>query len=324
MPVRARAVIEDVHGDRVIVTGSAPGVTGVWVIEPDGSHELVRGSVSELGESWTPTVRELTVDGAHGPVHAFDHAPTSPTHAAPEGELPPYVVLVHGGPTAHVGGVADSKIVYFTSRGIGVLEVNYGGSTGYGRAYRERLRGQWGIVDVDDVAAAATGLVEEGRADAARVAIEGGSAGGWTVLAALVGTEVFGAGISRYGVGDARTLATDTHDFEARYLDGLIGPLPEAEALYLERSPLGRTEGFRVPVLLLQGDEDAVVPPTQAEAIRDALRSRGIPHAYVLYEGEGHGFRKAETIVHSLESELAFLGQVFGFETPGVPPVDLD
>ncbi|WP_404446748.1 prolyl oligopeptidase family serine peptidase [Microbacterium marinum] len=324
LPVRTRAVIEDVHGDRVIVTGSAPGVTGVWVIEPDGSHELVRGSVSELGESWTPAVRELTVDGAHGPVHAFDHAPTSPTHAAPEGELPPYVVLVHGGPTAHVGGVADSKIVYFTSRGIGVLEVNYGGSTGYGRAYRERLRGQWGIVDVDDVAAAATGLVEEGRADAARIAIEGGSAGGWTVLAALVGTEVFGAGISRYGVGDARTLATDTHDFEARYLDGLIGPLPEAEALYLERSPLGRTEGFRVPVLLLQGDEDAVVPPTQAEAIRDALRSRGIPHAYVLYEGEGHGFRKAETIVHSLESELAFLGQVFGFETPGVPPVDLD
>ena len=285
---------------------------------------MVVGTRSELGDEWIPAVRPLTVPGEHGEVHAFDHPPTNPDFSAPDGELPPYVVFVHGGPTAHVGGVADSRITYFTSRGIGILEVNYGGSTGYGRDYRRRLLGQWGIVDRDDVAAAASGLAADGRADAGRIAIAGGSAGGWTVLAALVGTDVFGAGISRYGVGDARLLATDTHDFEARYLDGLIGPLPEAEALYVERSPLGRTEGFRVPVLLLQGAEDAVVPPTQAEAIRDALAAKGVPHAYVLYEGEGHGFRSATTVVHALESELAFLGQVFGFETPGVTAITLD
>ena len=324
VPVRSRAVVEDVTGSRVLVSGAAPGVTGIWEIADDGSVRLVVGTRSDLGDEWIPAVRPLTVPGAHGEVHAFDHPPTNPRFTAPDGELPPYVVLVHGGPTAHVGGVADSRITFFTSRGIGILEVNYGGSTGYGRAYRQRLLGQWGVVDRDDVAAAAAGLAADGRADAGRIAIAGGSAGGWTVLAALVGTDVFGAGISRYGVGDARLLATDTHDFEARYLDGLIGPLPQAEALYLERSPLGHTEGLRVPVLLLQGAEDAVVPPTQAEAIRDALAERGIPHAYVLYDGEGHGFRRSETVIHALESELAFLGQVFGFETPGVAAITLD
>ncbi|CAL4859348.1 prolyl oligopeptidase family serine peptidase [Microbacterium sp. MM2322] len=324
VPARSRAIVEDVSGSRVLVSGAAPGVTGIWEIAADGEVTMVVGTRSELGDEWIPAVRPLTVPGEHGEVHAFDHPPTNPDFSAPDGELPPYVVFVHGGPTAHVGGVADSRITYFTSRGIGILEVNYGGSTGYGRDYRRRLLGQWGIVDRDDVAAAASGLAADGRADAGRIAIAGGSAGGWTVLAALVGTDVFGAGISRYGVGDARLLATDTHDFEARYLDGLIGPLPEAEALYVERSPLGRTEGFRVPVLLLQGAEDAVVPPTQAEAIRDALAAKGVPHAYVLYEGEGHGFRSATTVVHALESELAFLGQVFGFETPGVTAITLD
>lgn len=153
--------------------------------------------------------------------------------------------------------------------------------------------------------------------------VAGGSAGGWTVLAALANTDVFAAGISRYGVGDARALAADTHDFEAHYLDGLIGPLPEAEALYRERSPLTHPERFRVPLLLLQGADDPVVPPAQSEAIRDALVDRGIPHAYIVYAGEGHGFRRAENIVHALESELAFLGAVFGFPTPGVAPIDL-
>jgi dipeptidyl aminopeptidase/acylaminoacyl peptidase len=174
------------------------------------------------------------------------------------------------------------------------------------------------------VAAAATALSDDGLADPSRIAIEGGSAGGWTVLSALVRTDVFAAGISRYGVGDARALAADTHDFEARYLDGLIGPLPEAEPVYIERSPLTSADRFRVPMLILQGSEDAVVPPAQAEAIRDALAERGVPHAYVLYEGEGHGFRSAETIVHALESELAFLGAAFGFDTPDVPGITLD
>ncbi|MFL0564148.1 S9 family peptidase [Microbacterium sp. 179-I 1D1 NHS] len=324
VPARSRAVVEDVQGSRVLVSGAAPGTTGIWEIAADGSSSLAVGTRSDLDDAWIPAARPFTVPGLHGEVHAFDYPPTNPNSAAPDGELPPYIVYVHGGPTAHTGGVPDSRITYFTSRGIGILEVNYGGSTGYGRAYRERLRGQWGIVDRDDVAAAASGLAADGRADSARLGIAGGSAGGWTVLAALACTDVFGAGISRYGVGDARSLATDTHDFEARYLDGLIGPLPEAEALYLERSPLGHTDGFRVPVLLLQGAEDAVVPPTQAEAIRDALAQRGVPHAYVLYDGEGHGFRRAETVIHALETELAFLGRVFGFETPGVPALALD
>lgn len=324
VPASARVIVEATDGERVLVSGAAPGVSGIWLIDADGAVARVAGTSADVAPEWIPAGRPVSYPGPHGEVHAFDFAPTGPDARAPEGELPPYVVFVHGGPTAHVGGVADSKTVFFTSRGIGVLDVNYGGSTGYGRAYRERLRGQWGVVDVDDVAAAVQGLVAEGRADAARLAIEGGSAGGWTVLAALVRTDVFGAGISRYGVGDARALAADTHDFEARYLDGLIGPLPDAEAVYVERSPLSRPERFRVPLLLLQGDEDAVVPPSQAEAIRDALVARGIPHAYVLYEGEGHGFRRAETVVHALESELAFLGQVFGFDTPGVAAIALD
>ena len=321
----ANVVIEDVAGTRVLLSGSgAASPPGIWLVDVDArTSERIAGSDAPWGEDWMPRPRAVTYDGPHGPVHAFDFPPTHPEARGPVDELPPYVVLVHGGPTSHVAGAASGKIAYFTSRGIGVLDVNYGGSSGYGRDYRERLRGQWGVVDVDDVAAAAAGLSAEGRADAARLAIEGGSAGGWTVLAALVGTDVFAAGISRYGVGDARALAADTHDFEAHYLDGLIGPLPQAEEVYLERSPLSRPDRFRVPLLLLQGADDEVVPPAQSEAIRDALAAHGVPHAYVLYEGEGHGFRRAETVVDVLEKSYAFLGAVFGFETPGVPPVDL-
>jgi len=223
-----------------------------------------------------------------------------------------------------VAGEASPAVAYFTSRGIGVLDVNYGGSSGYGRAYRERLAGQWGITDVADVAAAAEGLVAAGGADGARIAIKGGSAGGWTVLSALTTTTTFAAGISRYGVADLRALAADTHDFEAHYLDGLVGPLPEAEAVYLERSPLGRVDRLQVPVLLLQGADDRVVPPAQAYAMRDALAAKGIRHALVVYEGEAHGFRRADTIQHALESELSFLGQVFAFATPGVPVLPLE
>jgi dipeptidyl aminopeptidase/acylaminoacyl peptidase len=324
--VTTEVCVEDVQGTRVLVSGaSSDSPSALWAIDVDHPEaaELIHGGPPEWGSEWMPRPRAVTFDGPTGPVHAFDYPPTNPVVAAPEGEQPPYLISVHGGPTTHRGGAASGRIAYFTSRGIGVLDVNYGGSSGYGRAYRERLRGQWGVVDVQDVATAASALATTGAADAARLTVAGGSAGGWTVLAALVGTDVFTAGISRYGVGDARALATDTHDFEARYLDGLIGPLPAAEKLYIERSPLSHPERFRVPLLLLQGAEDPVVPPAQSEAIRDALAAHGIPHAYVVYEGEGHGFRRAENVINALETELAFLGAVFGFDTPGVPPLAL-
>lgn len=314
LPLNAGLSIDDAAGSRILVSGAGSTLpTGLWLIDVDGEARLIRGGVA-AEPGWMPEARPLTIDGPHGPVHAFDYPPTNPSATASEGELPPYLVLVHGGPTAHVAGQASAAIAYLTSRGIGVLDVNYGGSSGYGRAYRERLAGQWGIVDVDDVLAAARGLAEAGLADPARLAIRGGSAGGWTVLSSLVRGGVFAAGISRYGVSDLRALAADTHDFEKHYLDGLVGPLPEAEDVYIERSPLTHTERIDVPVLLLQGADDAVVPPSQSERIRDALAERGVPHEYVLFEGEGHGFRQASTIVASLEKELAFLGRVFGFE----------
>ena len=325
VPVVAGASVDDVRGSRALVSGSdASGLSGLWSIDLDTGAVAQVTVADHPGVEWMPAARALTTEGPHGPVHAFAYPPTNPDVVAPDGERPPYVVLVHGGPTSHVGPAASAKTAFFTSRGIGVLDVNYGGSTGYGRAYRERLRGQWGVVDVDDVAAAASALAAAGLADPERLAIAGGSAGGWTVLAAVTNTDVFSAGISRYGVGDARALAEDTHDFEARYLDGLIGPLPEAEAVYLDRSPLSHPERFRVPLLILQGAEDRVVPPSQAEAIRDALAAHGVAHSYVLYEGEGHGFRRAETVVDSLQRELGFLGAVFGFETPGIPAFALD
>ena len=324
LPATGDLLIEAVRGHQALVSGTAPETTGIWLIDADtGTARQVVGASLGIDRAWLPRTAPLTVSGSSGDVHAFVHPPASPEVRGADSERPPYLVLVHGGPTGRATGVADSRVLFFTSRGIGVLEVNYGGSTGYGRAYRERLRGQWGVVDVADVAAAASGLAATGAADPARLAIKGGSAGGWTVLAALARTDVFAAGISRYGVGDARALAAASHGFEAHYLDGLIGPLPEAEEVYRERSPLTHIEGFDVPVLLLQGSDDPVVPPSQAEAIRDALAAHGVPHTYVRYEGEGHGFRRAETIVHALETELAFLGQVFGFETPGIPPITL-
>lgn len=326
LPLEANVLIEDVYGTHALISGAGPASpAALWLIDLDdpGAATIVAGGDLEWGPEWMPVPRAVTFEGPHGPVHAFDYPPTSPDAQGPEGELPPYLVLVHGGPTSHVSAAASGKIAYLTSRGIGVLDVNYGGSTGYGRAYRERLRGQWGVVDVDDVVAAATGLAATGGADPARLAIAGGSAGGWTVLCALTRSEVFAAGISRYGVADLRRLAEDTHDFEARYLDGLVGPLPEAESVYVERSPLSHLERLVTPMLIEQGLEDAVVPPSQSEAVRDALAARGVPHAYLAFEGEGHGFRNASTIVAQLEAEVAFLGEVLGFETPGIPPLPL-
>ncbi|MBD3943700.1 S9 family peptidase [Microbacterium sp. NEAU-LLC] len=321
-----RLSLEDVRGSRILLSGASARGAGLWLVDVDhpDDAEPIAGASSPWGDEWMPLPRAVTFPGPHGPVHAFDYPPRNPHAVAPDGELPPYVVFVHGGPTDHVGGAASGKIAYLTSRGIGVLDVNYGGSTGYGRAYRERLLGEWGVVDVDDVVAAARGLGRAGAADPARIAVAGGSAGGWTVLCAVTNSDAFGAGISRYGVADLRRLADDTHDFEARYLDGMVGPRPEAEALYIARSPLSHLDRLRTPLLIEQGLEDLVVPPSQSEAVRDALAANGVAHAYLAFEGEGHGFRRADTIVRTLEAELAFLGQVFGFETPGVPKLALD
>lgn len=315
VPADGHVSVDDTRGSRVLLTGDGSGTAaGLWLVDLDEETvRTIRGG-TPVDREWVPPVRRITVPGTHGPVHAFDHPPTNPEATAPRGELPPYLVLVHGGPTAHVTGAAAASTAYFTSRGIGVLEVNYGGSTGYGKAYRERLDGHWGIVDVDDVLAAARGLADAGLADPDRIAIRGGSAGGWTVLSALVRGGVFAAGISRYGVSDLRALAQDTHDFERYYLDGLVGPLPEAEQVYIDRSPLTHADRIDVPVLLLQGADDRVVPPAQSEAIRDALATRGVDHEYVVYAGEGHGFRSAATIVDALEREITFLGRVFGFD----------
>ena len=314
VPADGHVSVDDVSGSRVLLSGdSSRAASGVWCVDVDSGVVTTVAGGRPVDRDWMPPASQIVVDGAHGTVHAFAYPPAHPEATAPEGELPPYLVLVHGGPTAHVAGAASAAIAFYTSRGIGVLDVNYGGSSGYGRVYRERLDGGWGIVDVDDVIAAARGLADAGLADPARIAIRGSSAGGWTVLSALVRGGTFAAGISRYGVTDLRMLCAHSHDFEAPYIEGLVGPLPEAEDLYIERSPLTHADRIDVPVLLMQGAEDRVVPPAQSEAVRDALAERGVDHEYVLYPGEGHGFRSSETIVDALERELRFLGRVFGF-----------
>jgi dipeptidyl aminopeptidase/acylaminoacyl peptidase len=234
------------------------------------------------------------------------------------------VIFVHGGPTGSSPIMLDLEIAYFTSRGLGVAEVNYGGSTGYGRAYRERLRHQWGVVDVQDCAKVARGLVELGRADAARIAIRGGSAGGWTTVAALVHSDVFAGGVAHYAITDPESWAAETHDFESRYLDGLIGPLPQTRQRYTDRSPLlhaGRASG---PCLMLHGLEDAIVDVGQAERFVAELDRHGKQWALLTYPGEQHGWRREETIVAVLEAELAFYGMLFGFDTPEVAPLKLE
>lgn len=313
-------------GRRAVAVGaSATSPPCVVLVDPDGSHEVVHVSAQVPVEpEWLPVPSPRTFTSAAGRVvHALVYAPTSPEARPPEGELPPYVVFVHGGPTTQASPVLDLRKAFFTSRGIGVIDVDYGGSTGYGRPYRDALRGQWGVVDVEDCVAAARGLAEAGLADGSRLLIRGGSAGGWTVLSCLTGTDGFAAGTSYYGVADLVGLARDTHDFESRYLDGLVGPLPESLEVYRQRSPLNHVDGLSCPVLLLHGAEDLVVPPAQAEVFREALVRKHIPHAYLLFEGEQHGFRRTETLVAALEAELSFYGQVLGFTPPGVPVLPL-
>ncbi len=257
--------------------------------------------------------------------HAFFYAPRNEDFVGAEGEKPPLLVFSHGGPTGCVRPTLNMTIQFWTSRGFAVVDVNYGGSTGYGRDYRRLLNGNWGVVDVEDSVNAATYLVERGDVDPERLAIRGGSAGGFTTLACLTFTDVFKAGANYFGVADFETFVGDTHKFETRYLDSLGGPYPERKDLYYERSPANFVDQISVPVITLQGLEDAIVPPSQSEQIVNALRRKKIPCAYVTYEGEQHGFRKAENMIHSLESELYFYGRVFGFEpADDIEPIEIE
>lgn len=316
----------DTDGRRILLRcGGARVASGLRLLDLGvGTLTDVRLSVDDLPDvEYLPEAQALTFEGPEREVHALVYAPRNPNFVAPEGELPPYVAFVHGGPTAHVAPAVHLVYAYFTSRGIGVVDVNYGGSSGFGREYRNRLRGQWGIVDVEDTVAAVRGLADAGLADPDRLAIEGGSAGGWTVLSALTTSDVFACGVSYYGVAELMEFVKETHDFESRYIDGLIGPLPDAADLYVRRAPVNNVDGLSCPVLLLQGLSDPIVPPSQAERFRTALLDKKIPHAYLAYEGEAHGFRRVETIVSAREAELSFYGQVMGFETPGVPRLEL-
>jgi dipeptidyl aminopeptidase/acylaminoacyl peptidase len=331
-----------------IAGGAAIPTTVIEVAIPAAGHPgsqtpTIPVVVRELNHSeealpdlaYLPAPGPAQLTGPSGSVvHALVYPPANPAFTGPDSERPPYIVWVHGGPTSQVLPRLDLEKAFFTSRGIGIIDVNYGGSSGYGRAYRERLRGQWGVVDVADVMTAALALAEAGQADGKRLGIRGGSAGGWTALAAVTsgiagdgrggdGRGVFAAATSYFGVSDLREFAAKTHDFESRYLDGLIGPLPEYEALYAERAPVGHVNHATCPVLLLQGLDDPVVPPAQSESIAADLAAHGIPYAYLSFAGESHGFRKAENIAASLEAELSFYGQIMGFTPPDVPPVPL-
>ena len=313
---------------KIVFVAGAPSLPMSMVLFDLASsrwHELKKSHDLEIDEGYlsaSQSVEFPTDDGKTA--HALYYPPRNRDFQAPAGEKPPLLVKSHGGPTGSASNALDLGIQFWTSRGIGVLDVNYGGSTGYGREYRERLNGTWGIVDVDDCCNAALHLVSQGEADGDRLAIDGGSAGGYTTLAALTFKEVFNAGASHYGVSDLEALAKETHKFEARYLDGLVGPYPEESDLYKERSPIHHTDRLSCPLILFQGLEDQIVPPSQAEMMFDAVRAKGIPTAYIPFEGEQHGFRRAENIKRALEAELYFYSKVFGFDlADSIEPVDI-
>jgi dipeptidyl aminopeptidase/acylaminoacyl peptidase len=316
------------HG-RVVFVGGSP-TEDFALVQLDlatGRVEVLRRSSNlKIDEGYLSVPRAIEFPTEGGlTAYGFFYPPKNRDYAGPPGERPPLLVLSHGGPTGATSATFSLRTQFWTGRGIAVLDVNYGGSTGYGRAYRERLNGQWGVVDVDDCANGARYLAERGEVDPNRLAIQGGSAGGYTTLCALTFRDLFKAGASYFGVGDLEAMARDTHKFESRYLDSLVGPYPERRDLYIERSPIHHTDRLSRPVIFFQGLEDKVVPPNQAEMMVEALRAKGLPVAYVPFEGEQHGFRKAENIKRSLDAELYFYSRVFGFElAEPVEPVDIE
>ena len=320
-----------------VLVGASPISEPVVAVIDIPSHPDIDGSTPVLAGPIRPA-RDLGIDPARWSVpepityitsgdrmaHALYYAPTNPDFDGPAGESAPLIVLGHGGPTSAARPQLNLGVQFWTSRGFGVVDVNYGGSTGYGRSYRRRLIGEWGIVDVDDAVAAARFLVDRGDADRDRLVIRGGSAGGYTALCALTFREVFSAGCSMFGVADLEALARDTHKFEARYLDSLVGPWPARSDLYVERSPIHHVDDLDVPLIVLQGMDDEIVPPNQSEMIVEALDANRVPWAYLAFEGEGHGFRQAATIKRALEAEAYFYSRVLGFELADeVEPVEI-
>jgi dipeptidyl aminopeptidase/acylaminoacyl peptidase len=329
-PEFAPAVAAD--GNSIVAVGAGPTTRDcvVLVDAVTGVTERLQPDEPPLPDArYLPLPQHVQFEGPWGQVvHALLYPPTNPDVTGPAGQQPPYVVHVHGGPTSHATADLDLGKAYLTSRGIGVIDVNYGGSSGYGRQYRERLRREWGVVDVQDAVAAARWVAKSAGADPARLAISGGSAGGWTTLASVTtGVDrngpVFSAAVSYYGVSDLRGLAEQTHDFESHYTDGLVGPLPGYENIYIERAPVGHVGPQTCPILLLQGLDDPVVPPAQSESIAADLAAQGISYAYISFEGESHGFRMAENIIAAHEAELSFYGQILGFEPPGITPITI-
>jgi dipeptidyl aminopeptidase/acylaminoacyl peptidase len=313
--------------------GGGPDIpSGVYAwrgLVPDASsktaEQLACSTSNRVPDGYVSVPQPVEFPAPLGSSYGFYYPPTNPTASSDEA-APPLLVKAHGGPTACTSPSFNPSIQFWTSRGFAVLDVDYGGSTGYGREYRRRLRGSWGIVDIDDVCAGAQYLVSRGLADPKRLCIDGGSAGGYTTLGALAFKDVFTAGTSLYGVADLATLAGDTHKFESRYLDGLVGRYPEEAEVYAKRAPINSVETLSCPILLLQGDEDKIVPPNQAELMHKALLAKGIPTALKMYVGEQHGFRKAENIEDALNSEYYFYSRVFGFECAGddVIPFTID
>jgi dipeptidyl aminopeptidase/acylaminoacyl peptidase len=328
LPYTEIAGIHAAPGKVVFHAGSAsePGAIVQLDLATQQLKVLRRSSSLEIDPGYLSIPKSIAFPTEAGlTAYGFFYPPANQDYSPLPGERPPLLVKSHGGPTAATSTAFNLKIQYWTSRGFAVLDVNYGGSTGYGREYRERLNGKWGVVDVDDCVNGAKYLVELGEVDRDRLVIDGGSAGGYTTLAALTFRDTFKAGASFYGVSDLEALATDTHKFESRYLDSLIGPYPERKDLYIERSPIHASDQLNCPVIFFQGDEDKIVPPNQAEMMVNALRAKHLPVAYVLYEGEQHGFRKAENIKRTMDGEFYFYAKVFGFAMADeIEPVAID
>ncbi len=322
LPFRSISDVRVGDGFAVFIGGAPDAVNSVVRLDlRSGQWRILRRAVDlDIDAAYLSAPQAIRFPTTNGLfAHAFFYAPKNRDFCGLPGQRPPLLTISHGGPTSTASATLNLSIQYWTSRGFAVVDVNYGGSTGYGRAYRERLYGQWGVVDVDDAIAAARFLVERGEVDGEQIAIRGSSAGGYTTLAALTFHDVFKAGASYYGVSDLEALARDCHKFESRYLDHLVGPYPAEQALYRSRSPIHFTNRLSVPLILFQGLDDKVVPPNQSQAMFDALNDKGLPVAYITFAGEQHGFRRAENIRRALEAELYFYASVFGFVDPGAP-----